>query len=131
MTFVHSVDENGRKKTISVTYQCCRGFGRKKNSKSTNIQMPCEELHLRSLIETTERLDGREFVRSAQKNDIDEALRKNVTLFMPTDAVFTEFAEQLLESVMTNVYSGVFFHTIVHVSHTLQKNSSHHFIVHI
>lgn len=61
--------------------------------------MPCEELHLRSLIETSERLDGREFIRSAQKNDIDEKLRKNVTLFMPTDKEFTEFAEQLLESV--------------------------------
>lgn len=94
-----SVDENGRKKTVSITYQCCRGFGRKKNSKSSNIQMPCEELHLRSLIETSERLDGREFIRSAQKNDIDEKLRKNVTLFMPTDKEFTEFAEQLLESV--------------------------------
>lgn len=61
--------------------------------------MPCEELHLRSLIETAERLNGREFVRSANKNDIDDELRKNVTLFLPTDATFTEFAEQLLESV--------------------------------
>lgn len=61
--------------------------------------MPCEELHLRSLIETSERLGGREFVRSAQKNDIDDELRKNVTLFLPNDSTFTEFAEQLLESV--------------------------------
>jgi len=91
-------DENGRKKTLSVTQQCCRGFGRKKDSKSANIFMPCEELHLRSLIETSERLNGREFIRSAQKNDIDDELRKNVTLFLPTDTTFTEFAEQLLES---------------------------------
>lgn len=97
--FVYSADENGRKKTMSVTQQCCRGFGRKKDSKSANIYMPCEELHLRSLIETSERLSGREFIRSAQKNDIDDELRKNVTLFLPTDATFTEFAEQLLESV--------------------------------
>lgn len=91
-------DKNARKKTITVTQQCCRGFGRKKNSKSANIFMPCEELHLRSLMETSERLDGREFIRSAQKNDIDNELRKNVTLFLPNDATFTEFAEQLLES---------------------------------
>lgn len=96
---INSVDENGRKKTLSVTQQCCRGFGRRKDSKSANIFMPCEELHLRSLIETSERLNGREFIRSAQKNDIDDELRKNVTLFLPTDATFTEFAEQLLESV--------------------------------
>ncbi|XP_055294837.1 transforming growth factor-beta-induced protein ig-h3 [Sitodiplosis mosellana] len=92
------VDENGRKKTTSVTQACCRGFGRKKNSQSANIFMPCEELHLRSLMETSERLNGREFIRSAQKNDIDNELRKNITLFLPTDATFTEFAEQLLES---------------------------------
>lgn len=61
--------------------------------------MPCEELHLRSLMETAERLNGREFIRSAQKNDVDNELRKNVTLFLPTDTTFTEFAEQLLESV--------------------------------
>lgn len=64
--------------------------------------MPCEELHLRSLIETSERLNGLEFIRSAQKNDIDDELRKNITLFLPTDATFTEFAEQLLESVCGN-----------------------------
>lgn len=97
--FGQSVDDEGRKKTLSVTQQCCRGYGRKKNSKSSNIWMPCEEVHLRSLIETSERLNGLEFIRAAQKNDADTELRQNVTLFMPTDAVFTEFAEQLLESV--------------------------------
>lgn len=50
-------------------------------------------------METSEKLEGREFIRSAQKNDVDEALRKNVTLFLPTDTRFTEFAEQMLESV--------------------------------
>lgn len=97
--FARSADEQGRKKTLTVTQQCCRGYGRKKNSKSANIEMPCEEVHLRSLIETSERLNGLEFIRAAQKNDADNELRQNVTLFMPTDAVFTEFAEQLLESV--------------------------------
>lgn len=93
------MNENGKKKTISVTHQCCHGYGRKRNSRVANIVMPCEELNLRSVIETSEKLEGREFVRSAQKNDIDDKLRKNVTLFLPTDAAFTEFAEQMLESV--------------------------------
>lgn len=77
--------------------------------------MPCEELHLRSLIETSERLNGREFVRAAQKNDIDEELRKNVTLFMPSDIVFTEFAEQLLESVNKRCFSHDFAIQIEHI----------------
>lgn len=82
-----------------MTHQCCRGYGRRRNSRSANIHLPCEELNLRSIIETSEKLQGREFVRSAQKNDADESLRKNVTLFLPTDTTFTEFAEQMLESV--------------------------------
>lgn len=61
--------------------------------------MPCEELNLRSIIETSEKLGGLEFTRSAQKNDVDGSLRKNVTVFLPKDSTFTEFAEQMLESV--------------------------------
>lgn len=96
---IDSVNESGKKKTISVTHQCCRGYGRRRNSRSANIRMPCEELNLRSIIETSEKLEGREFIRSAQKNDVDESLRKNVTVFLPTDATFTDFAERMLESV--------------------------------
>lgn len=79
--------------------------------------MPCEELHLRSLIETAERLNGREFIRSAQKNDVDNELRKNVTLFVPTDSTFTEFAEQLLESVRIMFWvASHFYPQMIHKS---------------
>lgn len=99
MDAFNSVNEGGKKKTISVTHQCCRGYGRRRNSRSANIRMPCEELNLRSVIETSEKLEGREFVRSAHKNDVDGSLQKNVTVFLPTDVTFTEFAENMLESV--------------------------------
>lgn len=45
------------------------------------------------------KLEGKEFIRSAQKSELDEVFKKNVTLFLPTDASFTEFAENALESV--------------------------------
>lgn len=96
---LNSVNEGGKKKTITVTHQCCHGYGRKRNSRSENIIMPCEELNLKSVMETAEKLNGREFIRGAQKSDVDDVLRKNITLFVPTDAAFTEYAEQMLESV--------------------------------
>lgn len=60
---------------------------------------PCEKIDLASLIDTSMKLGGKEFVRSAQKSEIEEIFRQNVTVFLPTDASFTEFAENALESV--------------------------------
>lgn len=60
---------------------------------------PCEKIDLYSLTETSIKLEGREFIRSAQKSELEELLKKNITVFLPTDASFTEFAENALESV--------------------------------
>lgn len=98
---IKSVNERGRKKTISTVHQCCHGYGRKRNNQISSVMAPCEKMDLASLIETSIKLDGKEFVRSAQKNELEDALKKNVTVFLPTDASFTEFAENALESVST------------------------------
>lgn len=111
------------KKTISTIHQCCHGFGRKKNSRSANIFMPCEELNLRSVIETSEKLNGKEFIRAAQKNDVDSYLRKNVTVFLPTDAAFSEFAEQMLESV-SNLNSSLSTHQMLTIVFLLEFGGS-------
>lgn len=94
-SIVRSVNERGRKKTISTVHQCCHGYGRKR----TMLNAPCEKIDLYSLVETSMKLEGKEFVRSAQKSELEEVLKKNVTVFLPTDASFTEFAENALESV--------------------------------
>lgn len=61
--------------------------------------MPCEKLELHPISETAESLNGKEFVRAVQKNSLEPKLANNVTLFLPIDSAFTEFAEQMLESV--------------------------------
>lgn len=52
-------------------------------------------LDLHSLIETSQQLNGSEFVQAVQKNDLENEMKQNVTLFMPTDAVFTEFTAHM------------------------------------
>lgn len=61
--------------------------------------MPCEKLDLHPIAETAENLNGKEFVRAVQKNSLESKLTNNVTLFLPIDSAFTEFAEQMLETV--------------------------------
>lgn len=92
-----SVNENGQKKTISITHQCCHGYGR---ASDAEIQKPCEKMNLRPIMETSEKLGAKEFIKTAKNNGLEDMLtKKNVSLFLPTDASFTEFSEQMFESV--------------------------------
>lgn len=61
--------------------------------------MPCEKIDLHPITETADKLNGKEFIRAVDKNSLKSHLTKNVTLFLPIDTAFTEFAEQMLESV--------------------------------
>lgn len=101
-----SVNERGRKKTISTVHQCCHGYGRKRNSQISSVMAPCEKIDLAPLIDTSMKLGGKEFVRSAQKSELEDVFRQNVTVFLPTDASFTEFAENALESVSRLLFAA-------------------------
>lgn len=51
-------------------------------------------------METSEKLGGKEFVKAAKNNGLEEMLtKKNVTVFLPTDASFADYSEQMFESV--------------------------------
>lgn len=51
-------------------------------------------------METSEKLGAKEFVKAAKNSGLEDMLtKKNVTVFLPTDASFTEFSEQMFESV--------------------------------
>ncbi|KAJ6635572.1 Transforming growth factor-beta-induced protein ig-h3, partial [Pseudolycoriella hygida] len=90
------VNENGKTKTVSITRQCCHGYGRRNDG---DVTKTCEKLNLVSVMETSEKLGAKEFVKSAKHNQLEDMLtKKNVTLFLPTDASFTEFSEQMFES---------------------------------
>lgn len=100
-----SVNENGQKKTVSITHQCCHGYGRRADA---DISKTCEKMDLLPIMETSEKLGAKEFVKAAKNSGLEEMLtKKNVTLFLPTDASFTEFSEQMFESV--GIFISVFF----------------------
>lgn len=92
---IRSVVDKDHKTIVSISQKCCHGYGRNETLSASSIYEPCEKLNLLPLAELSERLNGSEFVNAAQKNDIENELKQNVTLFMPTDAVFTEFTAQM------------------------------------
>lgn len=77
--------------------QCCHGYGR---PSTADMSQPCEKMNLESVMETSEKLGAKEFIKAAKNNGLEDMLtKKNVTVFLPTDASFTEFSEQMFESV--------------------------------
>lgn len=95
--FFFRINENGQTKTVSITRECCHGYGRQTDA---DVSKTCEKLDLVSVMETSEKLGAKEFVKAAKNNGLEDMLtKKNVTLFLPTDASFTEFSEQMFESV--------------------------------
>lgn len=90
-----STNSGGKKRTFTVTYKCCAGFGRRR---SAGVNAPCEKLELTPLDQTIEEAGAKEFMRSAKKT-LGEAEMDGMTVFAPEDAGFTQFAESMFENV--------------------------------
>lgn len=88
-------NRNGKKKTLTVTRQCCHGYGRTRES---DLYAPCEQLELKPIVDTAEEMGAKEFMKTARSNGLDEMLATNLTVFLPTDSAFTEFSEQMFEN---------------------------------
>lgn len=95
--FFYSINQGNKKRTFTVTYKCCAGFGRRR-SVDTNAQ--CNKLELENLDKTVESLGAKEFMRSAKKILTEEEM-SDVTVFAPIDASFSEFSERMFENVST------------------------------
>lgn len=78
---------------MTVTRQCCHGYGRLKGEQF------CEKIDWAPVLETAEKLGANEFIRSAKNNGLEEKLSENITLFVPLDGAFTDFSEQMFETV--------------------------------
>lgn len=83
----------GKKRTVTVSRQCCYGYAR------GNGQQYCEKIDWVPVIETAEKLGANDFIRSAKNNGLEEKLSQNITLFVPLDEAFTDFSEQMFETV--------------------------------
>lgn len=88
-------NQNGKKRTVKVTRQCCHGYARPNNG-PPNAQ--CEKLDLYPIVETAERLGANEFVATLKKSGLEPMLNKDLTLFVVPDSAYTKFAEQTWEN---------------------------------
>lgn len=91
---------NGKKKTLTVTRQCCQGFGRRPNAAYTEH---CEKMEIKSFEDAAIDMNGNEFMRSIKNNNLEGMLKSNMTLFLPTNEAFTTFSEQMFENNLVYV----------------------------
>ncbi|XP_055904635.1 transforming growth factor-beta-induced protein ig-h3 [Eupeodes corollae] len=94
---------NGKKKTLTVTRQCCQGFGRRPNAAYTE---QCKKIEMKSFEDAATDMGGNEFMRSVKNNGLENMLASNVTLFLPTNQAFTTFSEQMFENNLVYVPMG-------------------------
>lgn len=88
-------NNNGRKRTVKVTRQCCHGYARPRNG-PPNAQ--CEKVDLHPIAETAERLGAKEFVATLKKSGLESMLEKDLTLFAVPDSAYSQFTEQMWEN---------------------------------
>ncbi|ALC45910.1 mfas [Drosophila busckii] len=88
------VNQNGNKKTLTLTRQCCYGYGRPNNAQLTT---PCEKIKINDIETTAQLMGAKQFIESGKySGDLGEMLRKDkpLTLFIPNDAAFQEYRDQ-------------------------------------
>ncbi|XP_032595656.1 transforming growth factor-beta-induced protein ig-h3 isoform X2 [Drosophila grimshawi] len=90
------VNQNGKKKTLTMTRQCCHGYGRPRNADFTT---PCEKIEIKDIEATAADMGAKQFIESAKSaGQLGDMLAsgsgKKVTIFAPIDAAFQEYRGQ-------------------------------------
>merc|ERR1712226_43262 len=85
-------NRNGAKKSVTVKHKCCYGFTR-----TSNDEMGCTEMEMKSMMQTLEDLEVDEFLSLAKAADALETFNGdlNVTVFAPTDDAVEDFRMDL------------------------------------
>lgn len=91
----YSSQLNGRRREVRVTHKCCYGYVRNQDS----VTSECQKQDLKSVIETAKAQRGSDFIQSAITNGFKDLLEKNITVFVPTNMAYIEFAEQFTDNV--------------------------------
>lgn len=81
----------GTKKTVTTTSQCCYGYRRGRGGF-------CEKIDLLTMTQIGEQLESKQFVSSIEKNDLQDMMESNVTVFMPADDSFGEFSQHVTDN---------------------------------
>ncbi|XP_041450932.1 transforming growth factor-beta-induced protein ig-h3 isoform X2 [Drosophila obscura] len=90
------VNQNGKKKTLTLTRQCCHGYGRSRNA---DFSTPCEKIDIKDVETTASDMGAKQFIESARKSGeladmLGQGSGKMVTLFLPKDQDFVEYHAQ-------------------------------------
>lgn len=84
-------NQGGSKKTVTTITTCCHGFKRARSGF-------CEKFELLTVNQIGEELHSEQFVNSMEKNDLQEMMKANVTIFMPADESFTKFSQSVTDN---------------------------------
>ncbi|KRF82827.1 transforming growth factor-beta-induced protein ig-h3 isoform X2 [Drosophila virilis] len=87
------VNQNGKKKTVTLTRQCCHGYGRPRNADFTT---PCEKIEIKDIEATAADMGAKQFIESAKSagelgDMLGSGTGKKITLFVPNDTAFQEY----------------------------------------
>ncbi|EDW80696.2 uncharacterized protein Dwil_GK11667, isoform C [Drosophila willistoni] len=85
------INQNGKKKTLTLTRQCCHGYGRPRNA---DFATPCEKIEIKDIEATAADMGAKQFIESARSaGQLSQMLgnSQKVTLFLPNDAAFVEY----------------------------------------
>ncbi|TDG46876.1 hypothetical protein AWZ03_006760 [Drosophila navojoa] len=90
------VNQNGKKKMVTLIRQCCYGYGRPRNADFT---IPCDKIEIKDIAATAADMGAQQFIESAKSsgelgNMLSNSQGKKLTLFVPNDAAFQEYRGQ-------------------------------------
>ena len=80
---------NGRKKTVVVRHECCYGYTRVPG------ELGCSGLVMKPLEETIAELDSAEFMELIDTTGMNDMLKENITVFVPSDDAIEDFRHDL------------------------------------
>lgn len=111
ISFSRSVNQNGKKKTLTLTRQCCHGYGRPRNA---DFNTPCEKIEIKDIEATAADMGAKQFIESAKSaGELGAMLAsgsgKHVTLFVPNDAAYLEYRGQHQQENVSRVISFSLF----------------------
>uniref|UniRef100_A0A1I8N9S2 Fasciclin n=1 Tax=Musca domestica TaxID=7370 RepID=A0A1I8N9S2_MUSDO len=86
------VNKNGKKKTLTVSRQCCHGYARPRNAAYAT---PCEKIDIKDIEATAADMGAKEFVAKAKSSGLADMISssKNVTIFLPVDEAFSAYGD--------------------------------------
>ncbi|XP_063600232.1 transforming growth factor-beta-induced protein ig-h3-like [Penaeus indicus] len=86
-TCTTKTSRRGINKTVKVTYRCCHGYAKTPSG--------CSRVQLRELPDTLQNIGATDFLSLTKSINMENVLRENITLFVPSNEAMQEFTVDL------------------------------------